>query len=96
MTDFPPSIVERAQTILDEQPRPRRYIDAAGATIGGGYRAILIDGTMPQRQSIFSTAGDVAAAALFCGAPVLSEHPDIRSACRARGVGLVPTKEHPL
>lgn len=94
MTDFPPAIAARAEAILREQPRPAAYLDAAGAAIGGGYRVIYVRGTLPQEQAIVDTAADVATIAVFCGVPVLSADSDIRSACRARNVGLVPTKEH--
>ena len=73
--------------------RTEPYLDVAGNAIGGGYRVALIGGGRLRAQVVLDTARDVAAAAVLCGAPVLTQDVDVRLACRDGGARLVPQPE---
>ena len=72
---------------------PDSYFDVAGAAIGGGYRVMYLSAGHLTQQAIFESANDIAAAALFCGARVLTRDADVRAACRARHVPIVALEE---
>jgi hypothetical protein len=63
------------------------------SSLTGGFLVVYVQDRRPTQQAIFDTPRDVAAAARFMGASVVSHEDDIRAACRAAGVRLVVMDE---